>query len=433
MKNKRFLVTKARKSICLILILALLCAVTGAAFAAANGSDSGNGSQKGCIVDAAGNTIKNKYVCPETKDNVHEFTLTASGKNKGGYVVIKIEDKKYYTEQIAQNESMKLFIQAEEGTEIKFSFNWGKSLANKSDELYGNGDTIAFAEKKNPFAGKKISIMGDSISTYMGWSDKYPLTDEDCAFRYGEPYYGPVGSDCHNTELLVTDTWWHQAATQLGAEILVSNAGNSTGVFHASYPANADWDQYLKDMLAYKTRPYHMGTAEEDPDIIALYIGSNEIARVSAAQQGSNDAIDYSQLIKENADGTYTYADPKTVAEGYAILLHKLEVTYPEAEIYCFTVVPNSGGYLSTINKRMAPCVAFNEMLKGVAAHYDAIVVDIFDEFQLDPDGDGVAQQEDFDVFKTYFNGDPHPNASGFDVITKRFVETVLANSKYNK
>ena len=29
MKNTRFLVTKARKSICLILILALLCAVTG--------------------------------------------------------------------------------------------------------------------------------------------------------------------------------------------------------------------------------------------------------------------------------------------------------------------------------------------------------------------------------------------------------------------
>ena len=44
-----------------------------------------------------------------------------------------------------------------------------------------------------------------------------------------------------------------------------------------------------------------------------------------------------------------------------------------------------------------------------------------------------VATQEDFDYFHSCFNNDPHPNADGFDVITKRFVETVLENSKYNK
>ena len=93
---------------------------------------------------------------------------------------------------------------------------------------------------KKPLEGKYISVIGDSISTYMGWSDKYPITDEDYAHRYGEPYYGPTDSDCHNTELTVEDTWWQQTARELGAEILVSNAGNSTGLLFASYPQNAD-------------------------------------------------------------------------------------------------------------------------------------------------------------------------------------------------
>ena len=72
-------------------------------------------------------------------------------------------------------------------------------------------------------------------------------------------------------------------------------------------------------------------------------------------------------------------------------------------------------------------------MLEGISAHFGTTVVDIFDEFGIDPECDGVATQEDFDFFHSCFNNDPHPNAAGFDVITKRFVETVLENSKYNK
>ena len=284
---------------------------------------------------------------------------------------------------------------------------------------------------KLPLSGKTISVMGDSISTYTGWSDANPITDETCTHRYGEAYYGPAGGDFHNTDLLVTDTWWHQAATQLGAEILMSNAGNSTGLLCASYPANPDWDQYLKEMLAYKSRPNYLGKGGKNPDIIALYIGSNELARAKVSEYGSVEAVDFDSLITDNGDGTYTYKTPVTVAEAYCILLHKISVKYPDAEVYCFTVVPSAGGNLATVNKRLANAPAFNKMIKDVAKHYDAIVVDLYDEFAIDPDGDGVAVQEDFERFATYFNNDPHPNAKGFDVITKRFVETVTKNSKY--
>lgn len=286
-----------------------------------------------------------------------------------------------------------------------------------------------------PLDGKKISIMGDSISTYTGYSDARPITSEGTINRYAEPYYCPVGFEsrpgCHNTELLVSDTWWHQAATELGAEILVSNATNSSGLLYASYPSNLEWEQYLKDMLAYKTRPYHMGTAEADPDIIALYIGSADAGKLLVDDFGTLEDINFDTLIVDNGDGTYTYATPSKVIEAYAILLHKISVTYPNAEIYCFTVAPNAGGDLTITNKRIAAFNVFNEMVKEIAGYYGAIVVDIFDEFALDKDGDGNTTQALLDEFKTYFNNDPHPNASGFDVITRRFVDTVLKKSRY--
>ena len=60
----------------------------------------------------------------------------------------------------------------------------------------------AEAAPVKPLHGLTISIMGDSISTYSGWSDAYPIAGEEYTNRYGEAYYGPVGGDFHNMEML---------------------------------------------------------------------------------------------------------------------------------------------------------------------------------------------------------------------------------------
>lgn len=278
--------------------------------------------------------------------------------------------------------------------------------------------------------GTYISIMGDSISTYAGWSDLRPITGLEHTYRYGEAYYGPKGGDYHNTDLLVSDTWWHQAASELGGQILVSNAANSSGLLRASYPSIPEWEHYLKDMRAYLSRPYYMGVGKVHPDIIALYIGSADVTG-SPSTFGSIQDVDFSALIQKTGKNAYTYAEPATVAEAYCILLHKLQVTYPKAEIYCFTVLPNAGGKTSTINTRLKNVLPFNEMIKGVASHYGAFVVDIFDEFALDPDYDSIASDADVKTFQSFFHNDPHPNAKGFDVITRRFVSTILENSRF--
>lgn len=298
---------------------------------------------------------------------------------------------------------------------------------------FAGGQALAEEAGSKPLEGKYMSVLGDSISTYTGWSDVYPIADESCTYRYGEAYYGPAGGDFHNTDLLVTDTWWHQAATELGAQILMSNASNSTGLLFPRTANGEVWAQWTTELLAWKSRPYYLGRNGIAPDVIALYIGSNEISftkRVS--EYGTLEAVDFDALIQPDGNGGYTYATPVTVAEAYCILLHKISVTYPDAEVYCFACVPNSSaGKVAKLNSLLPAANQFNAMMRDVAAHYGAIVVDLMDAFQLDPDGDGVATEEAVAAFAACYNGDPHPNAAGFDVITDCFVKAVRANSKY--
>ena len=289
-----------------------------------------------------------------------------------------------------------------------------------------------FEPGKKALEGKYISLMGDSISTYDGWSNTKPIADETVKYRYGEAYYGLPGSGHHNESLLVSDTWWHQAATELGAEMLMVNSGNSTGLLHVNTSAGAEWENYLQGLLAYKSRPYYLGYEGKDPDVIALYIGSNE-ARMKTTQVnfGSVADVDYKALITKNSDGTFTYAEPKTVAESYIILLHKVTETYPKAEVYCFTIVPACGGNLSTVNTRTKTTIITNNIIKDAARYYDVKVVDLFEGFGLDEDGDGKLSQKEYDYLTSCYNGDPHPNAKGFDVITETFVNAVLKDSRY--
>ncbi|MBQ5357512.1 MAG: SGNH/GDSL hydrolase family protein [Oscillospiraceae bacterium] len=289
-----------------------------------------------------------------------------------------------------------------------------------------------FEPGKKALEGKYISLMGDSISTYDGWSNTKPIADETVKYRYGEAYYGLPGSGHHNESLLVSDTWWHQAATELGAEMLMVNSGNSTGLLHVNTSAGAEWENYLQGLLAYKSRPYYLGYEGKDPDVIALYIGSNE-ARMKTTQVnfGSVADVDYHALITENSDGTFTYAEPKTVAESYIILLHKVTETYPKAEVYCFTIVPACGGNIDTVNTRTKTTIITNNIIKDAARYFDVKVVDLFEGFGLDEDGDGKLSQKEYDYLTSCYNGDPHPNAKGFDVITETFVNAVLKDSRY--
>jgi len=244
-------------------------------------------------------------------------------------------------------------------------------------------------QQTKPLSGRTISILGDSISTYFGVSDAEPITDEGVEHRIGEPYYGPVGEDVHCTDYQLEDMWWYQAAEETGAEILMVNSGNSTGVYIANYPADADWDAYLKDMRGYLTRPNHLGKDGKSPDIIALYLGSAEAGGLAVSNYGSVSDVNFDELITKSGDG-YSYNEPTNLAEAYCIMMHKIKTNYPQAEIYCFKVIPNSGGTAATGTTRMERVNAFNKLVDEVSAYFHAITVDLPAEFNIDSNGDGT-------------------------------------------
>lgn len=68
------------------------------------------------------------------------------------------------------------------------------------------------------FAGKKLSILGDSISTYRDYSNGTAADTTNSTIRSGAIYYP------NSLSLAVTDTWWYQIAEKLDMELLVNNA-----------------------------------------------------------------------------------------------------------------------------------------------------------------------------------------------------------------
>lgn len=280
-------------------------------------------------------------------------------------------------------------------------------------------------------SGRSISILGDSVSTYKGYTDVMPITDESCTHRYGEAYYGPQGSDCNDTSLKIDDIWWKQSAAQLGADVLMANAGSSTALLYATYSGDADWQLYLEEMLAYKSRVNYLGKDGKAPDIICIYMGSNDVVKLAKSKFGSIDSINFDALILDDGAGGTDYAQPQTAAEAYCILMHKISVLYPDAEVYCFNVLPNSGGEYSTGAARINRVIEFNKMIEEVADYYHAKLVDLYRKFNIDSNNDGLLSQQEWNSFKSYFNEGPHYNAAGFDMVSEAFYEVVERESRY--
>jgi len=103
------------------------------------------------VADSTGTTLTGEYICGLTQDDMHTFTLTASGTASNGYCAITVEDSEktttYYTSQMsaAGISSMTLTVQAAEGSKITFVPQWGTSAdyAVNQEETYGDGETVA--------------------------------------------------------------------------------------------------------------------------------------------------------------------------------------------------------------------------------------------------------------------------------------------------
>ena len=258
------------------------------------------------------------------------------------------------------------------------------------------------------FSGKKISILGDSISTYEGVSNntEYNATMAEHFVFYNSPEKPEA------PKLSRQDTWWQQVIDTLGMELCVNNSSSGTRV-------RTNTNGLINSGFYERCVQLH-NTQEEEPDVIVVFMGTNDFTR-DFINLGRAKNLDYTAM-QAAAEAGNVY--PDTVCEAYAIMLYKIRQRYPDAEVYCMTLFPRRTTAVSGKEdySQFGQPLDFNESLRSIIARLDCKLIDL-EKCGVPQDGAG------FD----YFIEDKglHPGKYGMDVISNATISAMLGESPY--
>lgn len=277
------------------------------------------------------------------------------------------------------------------------------------------------------FKGLKLSIIGDSISTYDGFTNSKNhnplyLSDSNNQATF-DCYYGDANRTDYEEikSVSLNDTWWMQAAETWGMEVLVNNSWS--GSYVRLDTARNNTTEY--GAAAYKDRCVNLHMDSQMPDIIAVYMGTNDTGSASGKGWGTKASVD------TDAERSGLYTNKNTYNTGtlnsvqaYYIMLSRMIETYPDAEIYC--MLPIMPKYLAE-NASVDRIAALNDFNTGVTY----LVNEVFRNkkvYLVDlPEYSGLVDEE---AVKDYFYlNQLHPNCSGMDWITGCFLSELLEHS----
>lgn len=143
-----------------------------------------------------------------------------------------------------------------------------------------------------------VSILGDSISTYIGYNPpNYKLFyDENISSKNGLK--------------TVADTWWHQVISYFDCQLLINASYSGSKCSGENFPSANSIE---------RINALHNNHV---PDIILVYIGFNDFA--------------YGAPLKRK--NIFQFKSAAYFQDAYTIMLHKLNFAYPKAKIFCATL-----------------------------------------------------------------------------------------------
>lgn len=233
---------------------------------------------------------------------------------------------------------------------------------------------------KEVLQGKRLSILGDSISTYEDVSNSTSINDtlgtNDVWYRSGQ--------------LKLADTWWKQTIDYAGMQLLVNNANSGSSV--TDIRTNRVPGYIRCDQL-------HSNVGERvNPDIIAVYMGTNDYLSNCPCDE-SVDSTVYDRVTTNGfTPGATDFVD------ACALMMYKMTEEYPEAKIFVFTVPQMSVDNPTSRNN-------INGVLRELSANFGAEVVEL--------------AETDLDEYAKYTADGIHPTALGMDVMTERFISAL--------
>lgn len=232
---------------------------------------------------------------------------------------------------------------------------WGFSTANGIETVYtanGLGSTsntpwVKIWDKNNNLDGhfksnEKVSIIGDSISTFTG--------------------YVPAGYATYYPRQDVTSVdnlWWKIALDKTGMSLLKNASWASSTV--------AGDDTQGAVVASSDARIADLADGDTKPDIVIVLIGTNDFGR------------SYSIGTFTDTDTIPTASNIADFKPAYAKMIGKIHTAYPEAKVFVCTLIPRtfSGGGYPAKDQNNDSLYAFNKAIKDVAEMMNCSVIDI--------------------------------------------------------
>ena len=175
----------------------------------------------------------------------------------------------------------------------------------------------------------KISILGDSISTYVGYNP------------YGYSVYYKDDRLYDNDITSVDYTWWKQVIDSIGGELCINNSYSGSCVAGAFETSACPKERCSK---------LH---AESNPDLILIYIGTND--------RGFEVGI-----------GMDAPMDKLKFYGAYRTMLRQIKNIYPTAKVVCATLLM---GYLKDRQN-----LAYDRFMREDTRYNDAIRLAVKEE-----------------------------------------------------
>jgi len=211
------------------------------------------------------------------------------------------------------------------------------NVSDKSKNRHNFSEiTVKIIELDNPERTTKVSVIGDSISTFAGW----------CDTTKGGAYYPK--SDCDVSS--VSDTWWYSLIyNKMSTGTFEKNisAGNTTVVQNSTGDSSAYW--YGWD---FGTRLETLGIGQ--PDVVLIHGGTNDYGHTqwySTSEELIDGVAMNAGSFPDSALGTldelFAAADAATTVEAadaldgstfcaaYIRLLQMIQTRCPGAKMVC--------------------------------------------------------------------------------------------------
>lgn len=178
---------------------------------------------------------------------------------------------------------------------------------------------------------KRISILGDSISTFEG---------------YNPPGYAVYyNTDLQKTNALKTvdDTWWAQVNQALHGVLCVNNSYSGSKVSGKLFPAGESGE-----------RLQHLKTETFLPDMILIYLGFNDFG----------NSVDF-----------------ETFSNAYDTMLVSVKLYYPNAKIVCATLmranIRDNPAWRFSENEAGMALENYNTAIRNAAQKHECFLADI--------------------------------------------------------